>query len=442
MRDIVLIAVAAALILRIFKTPEFGAYLWAWFSIMNPHTMTWGFARTLPFAQIIALLSILSLAMTRQRRGLPLNAITVLWGLLFFWMTVTSLFALNSTDLVLDRWVFVFKIQLMTLVSLMLIVNPRQLKILVAVVTLSIAYFGIKGGVFTLLTGGAHRVWGPPGGLITGNNEIAVCLVVVVPLLYWMREVAPKRWMRHAMTASIALCMVSIIGSQSRGAYLAIFVMAFFLGIKSTHPVRTSLVLMVLLACVVAFMPESWTNRMRTIGEYTEDTSAMSRLWTWQTLWNVAVDRPFLGAGFRADSRTIFAIYAPTGGPWEIFQGQTFVAHSIYFQMLGEHGFVGLSLFVALFSTVWITAGRNAQRARALPELADWLVLLMRMIQVSLIGYAVGGAFLSLAYLDVLYYLMGFVLLAGGIIERARAAPAELRGSQAGTVGLTTRSTA
>ena len=54
------------------------------------------------------------------------------------------------------------------------------------VTTGSIALFGIKGGIFTILTGGNHLVWGPPSSVIEGNNELAVALIIVVPLLYFM----------------------------------------------------------------------------------------------------------------------------------------------------------------------------------------------------------------------------------------------------------------
>ena len=51
---------------------------------------------------------------------------------------------------------------------------------------------------------------------------------------------------------------------------------------------RFTLGLVVVLALAIAFMPDSWTSRMETIGTYQEDTSAQSRLWVWNTLWNVA----------------------------------------------------------------------------------------------------------------------------------------------------------
>ena len=91
--------------------------------------------------------------------------------------------------------------------------------------------------------------------------------------------------------------------------------------------------------------------------------------------------------------------------------------------MLGEHGFVGLALYFAFWGTVWRQATRIARRATAIPDLASWMPLLMRMTQVSLLGFAAGGAFLSLAYLDLTFYFAGYVLLAGMLLAKAQAAP-------------------
>jgi len=407
----------------VFKNPAIGAYLWAWFSIMNPHKLTYGFAWGLPFAQMIALTTLVAFLVTRKRQSLPLNSITLVWASLAFWLSVTSLFALNSSDVILARWIFVMKIHLMCMVSLMLVVEEKQLRNLVLVVAYSLAFYGIKGGIFTAATGGGYRVWGPDG-MLGGNNELAVGLVMVVPFLYWHAETEHRRWLRRGAYVSIALCVLSILGTQSRGALLAVVGMAAFLGLKSKHPWRVSLLLLLGLPLAVMFMPDSWMQRMDTIEDFRADDSALSRLWTWTTLWNAALDRPLVGVGFHAETVAVFMRYAPTGGQWAIFSNfdRVWVAHSIYFQMLGEHGFVGLGLFLALWMTVWYRAGKLAVQAQAVPELADWLPLLLRMVQVSLIGYLIGGAFLSLANLDLPLYFMGYVVVAEIFVRRRLAA--------------------
>ncbi len=431
MRDIVLTLIIFGALPFIFRWPVLGAYMWAWLGMMTPQKMTYGFAFSLPFAYAVAAVTLLVFVINKKRRSIPKTTATVLWVLLLFWMTVTSFFALNTQEAVLDRWIYVFKIHLMLAISLMLVTEQRHFKWLVWVVTLSVAFFGTKGGIFTITTGGSGRVWGPPGGLLQGNNELAVGLVMLVPYLYWMRETIQNKWARWGLMLSMFLCVLSILGSQSRGALLSIAAMALMLALKSRRKVRTTLVLGVALAMAVALMPDTWTKRMDTIQEYQADGSAMSRIWTWTTLWNVAKDRPMVGAGFRADTGAVFQRYAPQGEEWSMYDGQVFVAHSIYFQMLGEHGFVGLGLFIALWVAVWVLAGRTAREAQRYPDLAPWLPLLMRMTQVSQIGYLVGGAFLSLAYLDLPYYLLGYTLLGVSFVREAALAAKQRRISAA-----------
>lgn len=421
MRDLVLSALVGAILVMVFKHPVLGAYLWAWLGLMNPHKMTYGFARSLPFSQMAAAATLLALVFTKKRQPLPRTGIAKVLIVLILWMTFTSLFAMAPADQVRERWIFVLKIQVMLFVTWMLVRDEKEIRWLVWVVVLSVAFFGVKGGIFTVLTGGGSRVWGPPGGMLEENNALAVALVMLMPLMYFLRETEPRRWLRGVLMFMMITCAFSVLGSQSRGALLALLAMAFFLGLKGKHPVRTSLMLITLVGVAIAFMPDSWTERMETMKTYGEDGSAMSRIWTWTTLWNAAVDRPFVGAGFQADHPIVFDRYAPVDGVFEQFAGRVYVAHSIYFQMLGEHGFVGLGLFLGLLGATWFTAGRVANRTLNDPEFSGWVPSLMRMVQVSMIGYMVGGAFLSLAYLDLPYYVFSFVVLCDVLVRRRTA---------------------
>jgi probable O-glycosylation ligase (exosortase A-associated) len=429
MRDVILVALFAVLLPLAFKHPVIGAYLYTWLSLMNPHKLTYGFARSLPFAQIAALVVLFTFFMAKKRQNLPWShPIVVLLLALLAWMSMTSFFAMAPADAVFDRWFFVMKIQLMLFVTWALIVDGKQLRVLVWVVTLSVAFFGIKGGVWTVMTGGGGRVWGPPGGMLQGNNELAVGLVMLMPMMYFLRLTESRAWVRHLLLFFMISCAFSILGSQSRGALLALVSMALFLGLKGKYPVRTSLGIVALLMVALAFMPDTWSDRMDTIKTYQQDGSAMSRIWTWQTLFNAAVDRPFVGAGFVADNTAVFSRYAPQGGQWEVFAGAVYVAHSIWFQVMGEHGFVGFGLFIGIGVATWLSAGGVARRAKALADkpgegadLALWLPVLMRMVQVSLIGYAIGGSFLSIAYLDLPYYICGFVVIGYAIVRRVEA---------------------
>lgn len=423
MRDILITVIVLGLLPFILRSPRIGAYVWAWLSLMNPHRAAFGFARNLPFAYLVALSTLVGFLFSRDRRPFPVNSITVTQVLLLIWMSITSFFALNTTEIVLDRWIFVFKIQLMLFVTLMLIRGREQIERLIWVVTLSIGFYGVKGGIWTLMGGGSGRVWGPAGSMIEGNNEIGLALVMLVPFMYFLHQVSTRRVIRAALVFAIVSSCFAVLGSQSRGALLALVSMAFVLALKSKRPIQMSLLLGTLLVSAILFMPESWTGRMETIKSYEADSSAMSRIYAWKTMWALALDRPLVGGGFASDNAAVFAAYAPER-VGDYVGGAVFVAHSIYFQALGEHGFPGMLLYLLLGFFTWKKAAAIAKKTEKDTELATWVPLLMRMVQVSLAGFAAGGAFLSLVYFDLPYYIVGYVVLVDATLrEREKSNP-------------------
>jgi len=410
MRDIIITVVILGFVPFILRSPRIGAYVWAWLAMMNPHRAAFGFSRSIPFSHLVALTTLLSFLFSRERRPFPVNNITVTQLFFLCWMTVTCFFAFSKPEIVFERWIFVFKIHLMLFVTLMLIRGREQIERLIWVVTLSIGFYGIKGGVWTLMGGGSGRVWGPAGSMIEDNNGLGLALVMLIPFMYFLHQVSSRRLVRIAMILAIVSTCFAILGSQSRGALLALVSMAFVLALKGKHPVRMSILLGTLLVSAILFMPESWSGRMGTIQTYEQDSSAMSRIYAWKTMWALALDRPLVGGGFGSDNTVVFALYAPES-VGDYIGGAIFVAHSIYFQALGEHGFPGLILYLLLGFFTWRKASRLAKQTKDDPEFGAWVPVLMRMVQVSLAGFAVGGAFLSLVYFDLPYYIVAYVVL-------------------------------
>jgi O-antigen ligase len=77
-------------------------------------------------------------------------------------------------------------------------------------------------------------------------------------------------------------------------------------------------------------------------------------------------------------------------------------AHNHFLQMLAEHGFTGLLLFVALLTTVLVRMWRLAQRTRGDPGRA-WILHTAQMIGVSVIAYIAGGIFINHPHSEWLY---------------------------------------
>lgn len=402
MRDLLVTAMIFGALPFILKRPWIGVLLWSWISYMNPHRLTWGFAYDLPFGLIVAVVTITAFLFSREKKEIPWTRETVLLLIFIGWMLFTTFFAFYP-ELAWMEWNRVWKIQLFVFLTAILINNKQKLDWLVWVIVLSLGFFGVKGGIFTIATGGSYHVWGPDGSFIQGNNSLALALIMTIPLMWYLRLQASNRWIRHGLAASIFLTAIAAIGSQSRGALLAIVAMGFFLWLKSSHKMATGLLIVLVMGVLAANLPQSWYDRMNTIKTYEEDRSAMGRINAWHTSFNVANDR-LIGGGYNLllEAAT-FRQYAPD--PLKVHD-----SHSIYFEVLGEHGFIGLGLFLLLGLFTWFRADRVIRFCRKDPE-KKWAADLAAMAQVSLVGYAVGGAFLGLAYFDLPYHIMIIIVL-------------------------------
>jgi len=412
MRDVLVTLLVIGSLFLTLRNPSYGMVAWIWISVMNPHMQGWGFARTAPFAAIIAVVTMVSILISRERYRLPMTG--VVWAFLAFvaWMTIGTLFAIYP-DRVGEQLNKVLKIMGMSLVVLVLLKNREHVKWLIWTVVVSLGFYGVKGGIFTLSTGGAYRVWGPTGTFIDGNNEMALALVMCIPLMYYLMDEIQNKWGKRAMLAAMGLCVISSLGSYSRGAALALAAMLGFMWLKSKHKVKLGLVLVIIVPLALLFMPEQWHSRIDTINTYQQDASAMGRINAWKMAFNLANDRPLFGGSFEVYTREVFSRYAPV--PDDIH-----AAHSIYFQVLGEHGWVGLGLYLLLGLLTWRTGTWVIQRTRHIEEL-QWATDMVRMIQVSLLGFMVGGLFLSLAYFDVPYYLMAALVAVRLLVEKELA---------------------
>ena len=389
--------------------PYVGALMWTWISIMNPQRYTWG--RPLPFAAVAGGATLIGLFLTKDKRNFFLSPPSTALLLFVLWICITypfSFYPEESTDMLIK----VLKIDLMVFVTMFLLHSRKHIMQFVWVLVFSLGFFGVKGGYFTLATGGAYRVWGPDGSFIGGNNEIALAMIMVIPLMYFLRDQAKKIWQRNAWLAAMALTATASIGSQSRGAFLALGAMALLLWLRGRQKMMFGTLLIIGSLMLMAFMPDSWHQRMNTIDHYQQDASAMGRINAWTMNWNIATHN-ISGGGFEIYNYPTYAAYAPD--PQNIL-----VAHSIYFSVLGEHGIPGLILFISIWGLTWKSANWIRKNAKNNPE-TEWAAMLAGMCQVSLAGYAVGGAFLSLAYFDLPYDIMVVVVLTRRWLEQVIA---------------------
>ena len=390
MRDVIVTLIVFGSLPFILRRPFVGVVMWTWLGLMNPHRLAWGFATHLPFAFIVLAATLLGMLLTRARLRLPLRLEVLVLALFLLWMWVSTTQALFPEPAWL-QWSKVWRIQIGVLLTLLLTRNRQQIEWLVWTAAVSLGFYGVKGGFWTLLHGGVNRVYGPPGGFIGGNNEIGLALLMTAPLIWYLAQQASRPALRYALYAAAFLTLVAVVGTHSRGAFLGLLVMGLMMFIKAKRRLLPALLALVFALALPLFAPQSWFDRMHSIGNYEGDRSAMGRIDSWRKAVVIAGQRL-------------------TGGGFEVLVwSAAHDAHSIFFEVLAEQGYPGLVLFLTLILLAWRRAGGIRRRCRGDPARARDAEL-AAMLQVSLAGYLTAGAFLGLAYFDFLYLLIALIL--------------------------------
>jgi len=405
----------------IFISPFNGVLAWYAFSLGNFHTLIWGPLSNLYYAWIISILTCISWLCSRaDPKRLPLTPPVVLTLLFSLWVTITSLFGLGLSDDIWTEWTRDNKMLFMCLVGYALTTTRERVNQLIWVVLLTIGFWGVKGAILGSL-GGFHMIQGPNRGMNAPNNEFGVSLIMVLPLVFYQWQLATNRHIRRGLMVMGFLLGLAVILTYSRGALLGVSAMAAVLWLRSNAKIPAAFLIVAVALVAYGFAPQRWFDRMSTIENYQGEGSAEDRLWIWQVSLKIAEAHPLFGGGFKVTFRpdAVNAVLVHTDLP-RMTGGKA--AHSIYFDVLSEHGWVGLALFVLIGVYSWLNCSWLIRRSRNRPELA-WANVLGKMGQAVLVGFWVGGAFQSLAYFDEYWCLLFVFDAARRVVAREITTP-------------------
>jgi probable O-glycosylation ligase (exosortase A-associated) len=400
MRDYLLISIVfASLPIGLFR-PFYGLLVYAWISYMYPHELTWSFAKTLPFAKLSAfsvmggllLAPSVNMAALRQRENISMM---LLWGV----FTVSTMFAFYP-QAAWSRWQDVSKLIFMSVLASLLLRDRTRIRYFLLVIAFSLGFYGFKGGVFGIVTGGKFTVYGPGTSIIGANNAIGLALNMCLPLLlYLARE--EQGWRKRLLQVTFFLTIPAIMFTYSRASALTLGVLLLVIVLRSRYRLLFITAAVGIGVAVVPFISERWIARQKTVLTYEEDGSAMSRIDNWRFCWRLALDNPITGAGFAFQSREVLARYAP-----EFllkYPGKVWDTHNIVFGILARHGFPGLIVFVMLILFCLLSCSRLKRQVRNRPDL-KWVATYSEMIQISFLAFLLNGMFVNMEYFDLPYH--------------------------------------
>jgi putative inorganic carbon (hco3(-)) transporter len=394
-----------------FLRPLYGLALWTIIAFVNPQSYLYGNI-DMRWAQMVIVPTIAGTLVFRRGSWGGLRLLQpVLIIVLGVWFSITTLASINNPVFAhhaqdtWQRWSTVSKILGVTLLTIPILDTFERLRTFALILASCFGLFVLKSLPFVVLTGGSQRLYGPPDSMIADNNDFGLALNMTLPLYFFLGQTETRPWLKRTLMLLAVATVPVILFTYSRGALVGLLMTGAVMFVYV--PMRQRLLLTPLLLLTtflgLLFAPDEWRDRMKSIGEYSEDRSAQSRLNAWRYAASLAADYPITGGGFATFTRELFQRYSPPGAR------EVFTAHSVYFQLLAEHGYTGLFVYLMLLFSSYLAAAKLVKQAR---RIGDPIVMrYANMFRFSLIAFATSGAFLSRAYFDYFFCIVACIVV-------------------------------
>lgn len=415
LRQMLFLLMYFGLLPAIVISPFAGVLIYKWLEYLPPGDVYYVTLLPDKLSFAIAAITILMWAL-REKKSLPRAPLAFSLLILFFiWTNFTSLFALMPDPF---KWERTAKVIGFSIIAAQMMSTRHRIEAFVWVQVLCIAFSAIPGALKTISWGGGgEMIVGIAGTFINDRVPFAVVLPMMIPLTLFLAKhttLLPRtRWLVLALRGIILAFAVALVGTYARTALFSGGTALMLLVVKARNKIWAVLAALALVVILFQMAPQTWFQRMDTTVTYQKDASAEDRIAAWRWSWNMAVEHPVTGGGFGV------ALLNKTKG------GAGYIeAHNILFEVVSEHGFVGLALFCALLAASYRSCGTVRRIAAADPELA-WARDLAGMIQISLLVFLAGGMFVSIATAPFLYDMASLAIGVRSIVEyERRRAPA------------------
>jgi len=415
MRDLLLVCLLPFLSYFALKRPFIAAGLWLWTSAFNINAMLYGFASSITYNRYFAGLTIIAYLINKHKPKIRLDKLSWLILLFFFWTTMSSFLGSSNELIMWDKWVLMMKIILFYLFGIAIVDRKQHIDFFVWVLVLSIGLLAAREGAKFLVSGGGHKITSI-GGISGDNNFFALLILILLPMSFYLVTQIKHKLIKQGLLFGIHLIILGVICTYSRAGFVGLAIVGLFFLKASKNKLIWTIVLILVIGTAKNYMPETWFDRMDTVEHAEQDGSFMHRVVVWKVATVMAIHNPFFGEGFKAiENINLWQKYAvdfdwldfiPT--PDVNYNEPVRAAHSIYFQVLSDHGVVGLVLFLMILLTAFFKLGAIKSRAKKL-NLPQWINSLASMLQISLTVFCISGGTVSAAYFDLLYAIFIFV---------------------------------
>jgi len=416
MRDLAFAIVWVVLFPVALWSAHIGVLLWIWVALLVPNQELYGFMAGIPFNKVVVFATVFAIFFGRDKKKFYVDSTVTLCVLFFLCATLSSIFADYQTDRIWSYYDKLSKELILAFCISGLMWSRHRIHMLLLVFCISIGFTSVIEGLEVFVTAGGHKIVSSGG--LGDNNGIALVVLMTIPILYYLAQYSIQKYVKIVIFCVIPISIFAVIGSNSRGAFVGLLIIGVFFLWNTKNKFIGITVCVLAAVFVLLTAPESWVDRVSamhsSVTETGENGSFMGRVVAWKISTLIALDNPLTGGGFDAVAqRAIWYHYVehlsevnfistPELPPFPL------VAHSIYFEVLGDLGFPGLFVFLSILGMSIFNCGRIRRQTRGRPEL-EWADDLARMLQISMVVYAVSGAALSFAYSETYWILVAVI---------------------------------
>ncbi|MBO1076978.1 putative O-glycosylation ligase, exosortase A system-associated [Roseomonas marmotae] len=396
---------------------------YVWVDTFTPQDIAYSILTALPVSALMGAAAIGGYFLFDRKAPAPFSVHTALTLMLAGWVTVTTFFFAVSPASAVVKWDWAFKTILISAFIPLVIRSYVQIEAFLQVYIFSLAIHIMPYGIKSLISGGGY---GQQLGVVSGNSgfaegsTLAAVSLYSIPGLFYLSKHAillPKKYIKYLYFFMIAVFIACAIGTYARTALIGLIVLGVALWLRSDKKILGAILGAMVAGSIVFFTSNAWEERISTIGEYKNEDSALGRILVWQWTLGFVATHP-AGGGFNAYEINEVHYPGEDGGEAHVVRGKAF--HSIYFEVLGEHGWPGAILYAGLVLTTFLSLHRSGRRAKMMPALARCRDLAIAM-QVSLLTLLVCGAFIGIAFQPMLFYSFALAACMANYTKRALA---------------------
>lgn len=391
-----------------FKRPVAGMMMFSLLAYMRLQDLTWGFARDQRWSFYVALVMFAGFIFQRDKQAPTWNFRT---GLLVFmpaWMLV-GLVEARGVAYALQSTVFVeyIKVVGIAIFTMMVVRRREHLRAIMWVIGGSFAFFGLKNGAATLLSGGSLYINRGPGGMLEDNNDFALGLAMSIPLIVGLATSETNKYYTKWLKVCTPLTFLSIFATRSRGGFLSSAFATFVIVWRSKN--RLAGLFLMGLAGVIGvgvFSNSEMFQRLKTLKNVETDSSATGRLEAWKVAGRMIEDQPIFGVGFNQFQNA----YLTYGARVADRKDGSRVAHNAYLQIWSEGGTPVFMAYFALLVASILAVQKLRREADRVYE-RSWIHSYCTAFEGGLVAFMVGSTFLDRAHFDLIYHYFALIIV-------------------------------